>query len=336
MLLALLAVTSTAHFAVFSTDLSHADPSRADSSPALWADLVPGAYQVGYQRLGRGSGVVHVWYPARAASNHLTVRDYMRADTTRLITFLAGAKISAATVTSLLASVLFATVAPSQAGESFPLVLVAQGNGQDVFDRVVLCEYLASYGFVVATTPSPVLRMPLTRDDQVGPMAAVQGTELSIAIATVTKALKVDASRIGLVGHSFGARAALLLAMNNAKVKAMVSLDGGIGTATAVASFTKAPSFNASAALPPLLHFYETLDGFMAPDFRLIKRLHFQSVTLTPVEGMHHTHFTTYGSAVTLFADLTAVTRATAATGGNAVKVDEQAHDFLLRYLKAK
>ena len=306
------------------------------AAPPLWGGLAPGAYQVGYERLGRASGLVHVWYPARAPGTRLTVREYLQADTSRMLAFLASAKVSDATTKLLLGRSLYASASAKALDGEFPLVLVAQGNGQDVFDQVVLCEYLASHGFVVATTPSPMIRTPMTNDNQVGQMAAIQATQLSIAIHTVSTAHKIDANRIGLVGHSFGARAALLLAMNNPKIKAIVSLDGGIGTATAAESFRKAPSFNSVTALPPLLHLYETLDDFMAPDFALIKSLRLQSVSLAPVEGMHHTHFTTYGSAVALFPDLAALTRATLATGTSVVKTHVQTKDFLKKYLSPK
>ena len=306
------------------------------AAPPLWGGLVPGAYQVGYERLGRAGGLVHVWYPARAAGTRLTVREYVRADSSRMLAFLASAKVSDPTAQLLLRQSLYASASEKALDGEFPLVLVAQGNGQDVFDQVVLCEYLASYGFVVATTPSPMIRTPMTSDNQVGQMAAIQATQLSIAIHTVSTAHRIDVNRIGVVGHSFGARGALLLAMNNSKIKAIVSLDGGIGTATAAESFRKAPSFSAVTALPPLLHLYETLDDFMAPDFALLRSLHFQSVTLTPVEGMHHIHFTSYGSAAALFPDLAALTRATAATRASVVKTHDQTRDFLKKYLSPK
>ena len=60
--------------------------------------------------------------------------------------------------------------------------------------------------------------------------------------------------RIGVVAHSFGARGALLLSMRDPRVAALVSLDGGIGTATGRASFEVLPSYHAGAATAPILH----------------------------------------------------------------------------------
>jgi dienelactone hydrolase len=131
----------------------------------------------------------------------------------------------------------------------------------------------------------------------------------------------VDTSRIGVIGHSFGARAALLLAMKDSTIQAVVSLDGGIGTATAREAFRQAPSFREDARLPPVLHFFETLDPFMKPDFTLLESLHIRELTLQPTRGMHHTHFTTYGFAAAVFPDIARVTRATKETGGGVVAV---------------
>jgi predicted dienelactone hydrolase len=54
------------------------------------------------------------------------------------------------------APMLAARDAPPGGGR-FPLVLLEQGNGQTLRDQAPLAEYLASHGYVVATSPSPTL-----------------------------------------------------------------------------------------------------------------------------------------------------------------------------------
>jgi hypothetical protein len=120
--------------------------------------------------------------------------------------------------------------------------------------------------------------------------------------------------------------------MRDSRVRAIVSLDGGIGTGTAVASLRGAPSFRATATLPPLLHFYETLDGFMKPDFTLIEQLHFRERRLEPTEHLHHTHFSTYG----FMGGVPAIARATQGvpqTGAAAADVLVAAARFLTQRL---
>lgn len=316
------------------TTVNSRQSGRRDAAPALWGGLIPGAYRVGYERLDIATGVVHAWYPATTAGPPLALGDYLGESRARLTASLTGAGVAAATTEGLLASPLYASSGARRIDRVFPIIVVAQGNGEDVVDQVVLCEYLASQGFVVTTTPSPMLRMPLTSEDQVGTLAEMQATDMTAAIAAVATAMRGDRKRVGLVGHSFGARSALLLAMRDRRVRALVSLDGGIGTATAAEAYRRAPSFRSDATLPPILHFYETLDAFMTPDFGLLKSLHTSELRLVPTEGMHHAHFTTYGSAATGFADLARLTEATPATAGAVRDVAERTAAFLRERLR--
>ena len=274
---------------------------------------------------------MHVWYPTADSGARLRFVDYAGNSAPQLSAFLERTGMNRSAIDSLFASPLFASAAPRAAAGPFPLILVAQGNGQDVIDQVVLCEYLASQGFVVATTPSPMLRVPMEREDQVGQFAELQSSDLSDAIDVVSAVLPANREQIGVVGHSFGARAALLLAMRDQRIRALVSLDGGIGTATAVEPFRKAKSFDPGAKLPALLHFYEELDSFMAPDFTLLRSLHFAELELVPSADLHHVHFTTYGFVAGVFPDIARATRATPSTTAALVAVAVKTADFLRR-----
>lgn len=306
--------------------------SRVRSAPVLWAGLEPGQHGVGFRRLETVRGTAFAWYPVAApgVGDPLTFRDYAGDASDDLAAFLASTGIPSGTIDQLFGSRLFAHAAPRPGDRAYPVVVVAQGNGQTAIDQVVLCEYLASRGFVVVTTPSPMRETPLEREDQVGEFAEWQARDLAAAIDAVANSIPVDTRRIGVVGHSFGARAGLLLAMQDARVAAIVSLDGGIGTATAVAAFRQAPSFDPEARLPPILHFYERLDAFMAPDFGMLESLHVDELDLEPTEGMHHIHFTTYGFASAAFPELATATHADANTAGGVVAVAHRAGEFLL------
>ncbi len=301
-------------------------------APALWAGLSPGPFPVGYRWLD-GDGAVHAWYPASGGGTPLRYRDYLGDGVDALVEFLSGTGTPVSTADSLLESPVYARSGAVARRGRYPLVLVAQGNGQDAADQAVLCEYLASLGFVVATTASPMRRTPMERDDQVGEFAERQARELKAAIRRVAAVLPADTTRVAIVGHSFGARAALLLAMQDPRVRALVSLDGGIGTATGLASFRSAPSFRPEASLPPLLHLYEALDPFMTPDFSLLRALRTDTLSLVPVAEMHHVHFTTWGFAVSRFPALAEATHATAETPASVRKVVESVAAFLRRYV---
>ena len=84
--------------------------------------------------------------------------------------------------------------------------------------------------------------------------------------------------------------------MHDSSIKALVSLDGGIGTASAIDAFKRAPWFSLSRSLPPaLLHLFPSADPFMAPDFTLLRALHSPNLVLRELTGLHHLHFSTLG-----------------------------------------
>jgi dienelactone hydrolase len=213
-------------------------------------------------------------------------------------------------------------------------VISVQGNGQPVADQAILAEFLASHGFVVATSPSVTRRRgPPPSADSIGPSAERQADDVARVVRRVSQRYGVDPRRVGLIGHSFGARGALLFQMRGRAVRALVSLDGGIGTATGTASMLTAPSYSSTRGGVPVLHFFETLSAAMAPDWVFLRTLR-GPVTVAKVEGMRHHHFTDLGGLV---GQLPALARATQATSGTAAgyrAVAEATLTFLERRLR--
>jgi dienelactone hydrolase len=198
-----------------------------------------------------------------------------------------------------------------------------------------LAEYLSSYGYVVATTPSPMrVTGPLTDEREVGPRANEQALDLACARGVLAGRPDVLGLRMGLVAHSFGARAALLLAMLDPRVAAVVSLDGGIGTATGRTSLESLPSYRAGAVRAPILHFYEQLDAFMAPDFGLLRSLTAADRWLVAVPALHHHHFTSLGAASIEYPSVRGAIAATAATAQAYTSVARATLEFLDAFVK--
>jgi pimeloyl-ACP methyl ester carboxylesterase len=190
------------------------------------------------------------------------------------------------------------------------MVPVAQGNGQDAADQAVLAEFIASHGYVVVSVPSPMIRRQMTDQSQIASFAEQQADALSAAMLRIGHIFMIRSDRVGVIGHSFGARAALLLAMRHRSIGALISLDGGIGTANGTGELQAAPSYRGKAELPATLHIYETLDSFMKPDFAFLKSLRIRRLRLQPTDGMHHVHFTTYGFAAATLPEFAKVTNA--------------------------
>lgn len=331
---------------------------------AQTAGLAPGQWSVGFTHLvvadstrrlpsGRARPIdIGVWYPTRiSGSARLTYRDYVRMtpppsdsspsadarpELDGFVAFLESHGAAPDAVEQWLAAPMLATADAPPSGSRFPLVLVAQGNAQTFQDQAPLAEYLASHGYVVATSPSPMrITGPLTDEKEVGARAEEQAVDLAFVASGIAGRPDVSEARIGVVAHSFGARAALLLSMREPRVAAIVSLDGGIGTATGRTSFEALPSYHAGAVRAPILHFCERLDSFMAPGFGLLRTLTSADRWIVTVSAMHHHHFTSLGAVSLWYPALRPALGATAATPASYSAVAGATREFLDAFLEA-
>jgi dienelactone hydrolase len=286
---------------------------------------------------------IGVWYPARDGSPaRLTYRDYVGSTSAAgqeldgLVTLLESHGARSGAVQAWLGAPMRATAGAPRAGGRFPLVLVAQGNAQTIPDQAPLAECLASYGYVVATMPSPMrISGPLTDEREMGRRAEEQARDLAFARVVLAGRPDVAGPRYGVIGHSFGARGALLLAMLDSDVAGVVSLDGGIGTATGRSSLEALPIYRATAVHAPLLHFYERLDAFMAPDFGLLRSLTASDRWLVRVPAMHHHHFSSLGALSVTRPALRPAVGATDTTALAYASVVRATREFLDAFVRA-
>ncbi len=327
-------------------------------------ELPIGATAVGFSRLLTADSTrplsdgsprpmpVGIWYPAHTSSRApLHYRDYLLGE--RELTTTSAESSHATGVVDALVSFLSSQGASAEAlegwldrpmqarpdavplGRRHPAILLAQGNGESAPDQAPLAEFLAAHGYVVATLPSPMrITGPLTEEREVGRRAEEQADDLEYLRGILARRKDVDPSRMAAVGHSFGARAALLLAMRDSTLRAVVSLDGGIGTATGASSMAASRSYRPAAARAPLLHFYEALDEYMAPDLRQLYALSGADRWFVGTVAMHHHHFTSFGAASCTDPALRAVLRASDTTAVAAASVSLATLSFLDAYLK--
>ncbi len=121
------------------------------------------------------------------------------------------ATIPGATGGRRLPSSIFATAAPAPR----PLVVISPGFQLDREQYTSYARHLATWGFVVVLTDYAGGAHPA--------LAADVPAVIDWAIAEV--ALGVDATRIGLAGHSLGGRISVLAAAQDARVGAIVAWD---------------------------------------------------------------------------------------------------------------
>ena len=109
----------------------------------------------------------------------------------------------------------------------FPLIVFGQGlYYESPLTHLVLCEYLASHGYVVATCPLMGTHYRLVNLNVVDLETQIRDMEFAISRA---RALPfVHPHRLGVIGYDMGGMAGMTLSMRNPEVDAFVSLDAGI------------------------------------------------------------------------------------------------------------
>lgn len=269
---------------------------------------------------------VGVWYPARRTGGRaMRYRDYLalaaeektlqstdaqREESVKgFAGFLRAQKVSEASIAKYVDSPMAAHRDRRSARGLFPVVIIVQGNGQSASDQAVLAELLASHGHYVATFPSiATLTGPLQSEDDIGPKATAEAGNIARALKAVNARRNADTRHVILIGHSLGARGALLYSMQN-KVDGLISLDGGIGSAVGIEAMQASPLFRRDN-IPPILHLYQTSDERVTFDATFLKSLDARSLDLQPLPGLLHHHFSTFGFAAAADAEIAKATKA--------------------------
>lgn len=231
-----------------------------------WDGLRPGPHEVGYRTVAswdasRSFGSprdyrgqprpeharrfvpVSIWYPARPGGRTMAYRDYVeelgwgpdgkalpeRRDAElryiQDITPLASPPSAEAMGRVLGQGVLARRDAPPLGGR-FPVVVYAPGSTYPAFDNSVLCEFLASHGYVVLASPSVGQDTWRMGSDLLGLEAQARDLEYLAGFARTLP--QADPERTATVGFSWGGLSNVLFALRDTRIKAVVSLDGAI------------------------------------------------------------------------------------------------------------
>jgi hypothetical protein len=293
----------------------------------IWNNLDKGKYDVGFKVLTLFDSTrtinnsesyrpiqISIWYPAEVSQNSigLKYRDYFLLSAVE-IDFNGSDSLKEKSIEEYEDLLLQNSVGENAFEEwfntqmlakknaipvekKFPLIVVAQGNYQSAHHQSFLCEFLASCGYVVITTPSQTrISGQMTENSQAVESADEQVRDMEFAIQALQKFDNIDFNNIALIGHSFGGRSILLLQMISKNVKCLVSLDGGLGLNTGIEDIKKSPEFNSEKMNVPLLHIYEDAEEFIKPDFTLIDSFKHSKIFLVKIDDMHHFYFSSIG-----------------------------------------
>jgi hypothetical protein len=177
--------------------------------------------------------------------------------------------------------------------QKFPLVLIAQSIGiSSPYGNSILAEYLASNGYVVASSPGMGETSRQLTYDPIG--IGAQMEDMQFIIRLLRERGDVDPDRLALVGFSFGGLAAAVLTMNNTDVDAFVSLDSSVANKWAYSQVFQSSYFQPNNLRVPVVHItaQEPNEG---TDFAFFKSLKYSNVTYVKLKGMRAIDFSSLG-----------------------------------------
>jgi len=172
--------------------------------------------------------------------------------------------------------------------KKYPLVILVHGFAAD---HAYLAEHLAAQGFVVMQVPvKGTTKYELDYQDK-GLESQVLDYEFGLRI--VREEFPVITEEIVVMGFSFGGQSAMALAIRNREVVAVVSLDGGIGSAFGAQLLQSQRFYDPKKIKQPVLHLYNPRDTYT--DLSWLKSIEGTKKFLVAMENMDHGHFTSFG-----------------------------------------
>lgn len=296
----------------------------------LWGDLKAGPHAVGYMAVEhydyarsfqpkrdyfgeiiegeRGRPIqICIWYPATATGDAppLVFSDYaftppedmrqyafLAAIQNREVVFLHRILNNNQTaVLEVLGTDMKAVKDAGPADGKFPLLLYHSDFNRGIGENAVMYEYLASHGFVVATThsfgPSAV-----TTEPTAAALETLAG-DMEFVIAALHDMEFIDPDKLGVFGCRAGGLAAMLLGMRNHNADAVLGLET-VSADREMLEFTEAnPFYNTIRMTAHLLQAYAVTEDGRGPEFMEPFRYtpgYFLAFNDTPDIG-----FTTYG-----------------------------------------
>jgi len=315
---------------------SNAQPAQNEKAPPpFWSDLKAGPYSVGfrllYQRdhkrkwLKTPNGLpdpgrpirVSVWYPASvsASAQPMKYGDYLhhqgpadfqqfndeldRGDTQSWLSDLGEESAADHPVFEKVLSTPVAAYrnAPSASGR-FPLVLYSGGKASRADANVELGEYLASYGYIVATVPQ---LGPSDQEIELGSSPgeiSLHADDFDSALTVLHHLPEVDFRHIATAGHSAGGEVAVELALRHPDVAAVVGLDASFGTTGGARVFRQLPGYAAGRKVGAALLDLRRANGSQGAtlDLTAIDSLHWPDVYRVIFANGFHGDFTEWGS----------------------------------------
>jgi dienelactone hydrolase len=285
------------------------------AAPVLWGGLDPGPHTIGfeqvevfdYSRPFRLEGehrarpiTLSIWYPAESAPSGLRPLSFGRyvdgADGRESFQSMAssfGLTLSRSELEKLYGTETPALEKAPRASGSFPLLFVLDGLTGPFYLNTVLCEFLASHGYLVVAIPTLGVREDVEAEyDALSVDAQVR--DMEFAIQELSEYPGIDRERMGLVAWSLGGVSQALLQMKNPDVRALVSLDAATGYAYGQKLLESSIFFDPRRATVPFFHATDSRESGQVPkSFRFYDEIAAKGRSyLLTIEGATHAGFT--------------------------------------------
>jgi len=285
-------------------------------SADLWGSLKAGPYAPGFRliktedpsrsypaggggRIGPRPMWLYLWYPAQRSSRQpLDLATYVRLATEEgglPVPLKKG--LTEDRLKGLLTRQTAAIGEAEPAAGKFPLLVLGQGlYYESPFSHFVLCEFLASHGYVVATCP---LVGTLYRLVNINPEdLETEIRDMEFVLAKARELSFVDRQKTGVIGYDLGGIAGLVLSMRRPEVSAFFSMDCSILTPHWSGLPNNHPSYREDRFVIPWMYmsqarFIEALRQ-QASSSTLWDRKTFGDSFLVPVPTSCHGQFSSY------------------------------------------
>jgi len=188
-----------------------------------------------------------IWYPANTPGTTAPMRFeeyvYLMATETNFVdssehqniiglnSFLRFYRRPQLTVASELKSQTYAFKNAVAVNGKFPIVIYAPSWNAPAWENSLLCEYLASHGYLVFASPClgvTTRYMNIGVDEEL--FLEAQARDIEFLLGFARHYPSADIARIALIGFSWGGTSNVLVAFRNSAVNAVISLDGAIRT----------------------------------------------------------------------------------------------------------
>ncbi len=249
---------------------------------------------------------INVWYPSEEFGERMTFGDYvalagLELDTSRannwtdtgITRYFAWPESVKADKKEFLAFLdkkvsMYAVRNAQLPAKKYPLVMLVHGFAAD---HAYLAEQLAAHGFVVMQVPvKGTTRYELDYQDR-GLESQVLDYEFGLKI--LKEKFPIITDEIAVTGFSFGGQSAMALAIRNRDVRAVVSLDGGIGSAFGAQLLQSQVFYDVKKIKQPVLHLYNSRDQYT--DLSWLKSVEGTRKFLVAMKNMDHGYFTSFG-----------------------------------------